>query len=110
VADGVQLVVVKGRTSTRWTEANLKPDDVVWVRDEEGVRHLLEHGICKWPEVAPQNTKPAGPSEVKEEPEARKRSGEAMAGRTIASPSSSEPGAAKLSSASAAALLPPQRL
>src|SRR5687768_16213467 len=104
----VQLVVVKGRTTTRWTEANLKPGDVVWV-DEEAARHLLENGICKWPEAGPKNAVLAGPGETKakdsaeptdnggssdvieaaEGAPAKKPSGEATAGRTIASPSSS---------------------
>jgi hypothetical protein len=108
----VRLVIAKDRTSTMWTEANLAKGAMVWV-PESVVEHLIENGICRWPEAAPQNSKPAGPSEIKElpqEPERPKSSGEAQAGRATLSPSSSLSGAARLSSASAAALLSAKRI
>lgn len=113
-----QLVVAQRIDSCAWCEPNQKPGNVIWVRDENAVRHLLENGLCRWPtdedakQYGPSQAKPFGPAEVKTAgADSRpKFSGEAMAGRTIASPLSSRRGAAALSCASAAALVLPHRL
>lgn len=48
----VQLIVEQPITSTAWTRGNLKRGDVVWVDDGEPARHLIEHGLCRWPAAA----------------------------------------------------------
>ena len=98
-----QLVVVKKLTSSPWTEPNRNPGDIVWVNTEEAARHLIENGLCEWPKSAPREVKPMEPSE-------RKSSGDRTGGPLTDSPSSSERGPEKLSSASAAVLVSPERL
>ena len=103
-----QLICVRSFESI-WTGPQ-KAGDVVWVRTLDAARHLIEQGICKWP--APETEKkPIGPAFTKPaEPAEKKSSAAPMAGPSTASASSSEPGPQKLSSASAAALVPAQRL
>lgn len=105
----IQLIVVNPPTSSIHLQGNLLRGDPVWVRNEAIARELIESGICKLPGTGPKEAPQAGPSETKERG-AKKFSGEAMHGRSIASPSSSERGKVRLSSASAAALVSPQRL
>jgi hypothetical protein len=103
-----QLIVVTPRASSIWFGGVKNPGDVVWVRSLDAARHLLEHGICKWP--APKETKPAGPTEIKPAgPAEKKFSADLTAGPSTGLRSSNAPGPEVLSSASAAALVPPQR-
>jgi len=93
-------------------EGTVQPGDVLWVSPERA-RHLLENGICAYvgeqepheqPEAGPGEAKPAGPSEVKKKPSAG-----LTAGRLTGLQSSKERGLAKHVSASAAALVSPER-
>ena len=100
-----QLIVVANIAACAWTEPNRKPGDVVWVRTEDAARHLVENGLCKWPAAGD------GPREVKPmEPSERKSFGDRMDGPSTDSPSSRESGPDKSLSASAAALVLPQRM
>ncbi len=100
----IQLIVAQRLTSSMYFEANRKPGDVVWVNTEAIARDLIESGLCRLP-VAP----PEPPIVPNEAPAPRKSYGEA-GHRSIASPSSSERGRARLSSSSAAALLSAHRI
>jgi hypothetical protein len=109
-----QLIIAVPNASSAWFEGNKQPGDPVWVRNFDHARHLIENGICTWPvdkkEPGPSEQPSAGPSLTKPaEPSAKKSSGERTAGPSTVSPSSSAPGPVRLSSASAAALLPPHR-
>ncbi|MDZ4253990.1 MAG: hypothetical protein U1A72_15580 [Sulfuritalea sp.] len=103
----IQLIAALDIGSCIWCPPT-KSGDAVWVRDEHAARHLIEHGFCKLPDgpaEAPlaSEVKPAGPA-------FRKHSAGAVHGRSIASASLKGLGSGRLSSASAAALVSPQRL
>lgn len=99
-----QLVVVNPISSSIWTEPNRQPGDVIWVNSPEAARHLIEQGLCKWPEsIAKEVQGEAGPSE-------RKSYGDRTVGPSTDSPSSNPRGPERLSSASAADLVLPERL
>ena len=106
----VQLKVIRDKCILM--EGGLVRGDVLWVKPDRA-RHLIENGICAYvgermpaeqPETGPTEAKPAGPSEVKKKP-----SGSLTPGRSTALASSSAPGPAKPSFASAAVLVHRER-
>lgn len=100
-----QLIIEKPVMSCIWFDGSKQPGDVVWVRTIEAARHLIEGGMARWPrEMASQVQEDVGPSETK------KFFGELMGGPSIGSPLLNPGGSAKLSSASAAALVSPHKI
>lgn len=122
-----QLRVLRRITSSAHFEPNRRPGDVVWVRDEKAAEALIREGLCQWvgiPDAPPQVVAPApapaaesAPVVVREgeavipvaETDAPKSVGDRTDGPSTVSPSSNESGLAILSSASAAALVSPER-
>lgn len=96
----IQLIVVRPIVSSIWTQPNLRPGDVAWVRDAAAARHLIENGFCQLPGEA---------AEKLEAPQRPKSVGGASRGRSIASPSSRVRGPRRPSRAWAAALVSSQR-
>jgi hypothetical protein len=99
-----QLIMLQDLESSIWLEPGRKQGEAVWVKSKEAAQHLIEKGICSWPEGAPREVQQeVGPSE-------RKQLGEQTDGPSTALPSSSESGPEPLSSASAGDLVLPHRL
>lgn len=99
-----QLVLLKSGVISQYFEPGKLAGDVVWVRSIEAAQHLIENHVAEWPKGAPR--------EVQEDaaPAERKSFGDRTAGPLTDSPSSSGPGKAILSSASAGALVSHHRL
>lgn len=62
-----QLVVAQEITSSIYFAAPRRPGDTVWVRTQDIARHLIEAGICTWPQAKAE--KPP----VAEKPKAMRR-------------------------------------